>query len=166
MGGLLWWMLHPPAPVPAAVAKARHSVNALKRILVPTVGEPYAEHGVELACRLGQEQGAEIFLVYVLEVPRTLPLGVRLPLDESKAEEALKRAQEIVSLHGLPSSARIERAREAAGGILRVIREHDVDLVVLGIRPSLGGGQEILGKTALDLLRHAPCEVVIDKPPR
>lgn len=166
MGGLLWWMLHPPAPVPAAAAKARRSVDALKRILVPTVGAPYAEHAVELACRLGQEQKAEIVLIFVLEVPRTLPLSTPLPQAEGMAQEALKRAQEIVSLHGLSSAARVERAREAGERILHVVQDLDADLVVLGIRPSVGGAQDILGRTTNFLLRRAPCEVIVDKPPQ
>lgn len=165
MGGLLWWMLHPPAPIPAAAAKARRSVDALKRILVPTVGAPYAEHAVELACRLGQEQKAEIALIYVLEVPRTLPLSTPLPQIEAMAQEALKRGQEIVALHGLVSDARIERAREAGERILHVAQDLDADLIVLGLRPSGGGGQDVLGRTTNFLLRRASCEVIIDKPP-
>lgn len=165
MGGLLWWMLHPPAPMAPAVAKARRSVDALKRILVPTIGESYAEHAVELACRLGKEQKAEILLLYVLEVPRTLPLNAPLPADEAKAQETLKRAQEIVYLHGLPWGIRIERAREAASGILHVAKEYDVDLIVLGTRPGAVRDQGILGRTTLALLRQAPCEVIVDKPP-
>ena len=32
MGGLMWWMLRVPPPIAAAVAKARVSVEAVKRI--------------------------------------------------------------------------------------------------------------------------------------
>ena len=60
MSALLWWMLHPPKQIQPAVAKARHAVGAFKRILVPTSGVPYSEKGIELACRLGIKQEAEI----------------------------------------------------------------------------------------------------------
>ena len=59
MGGLMWWMFKLPKYVPQEAAVTRHAVAALKRILVPTVGQPYSERGVELACRLGQEQQAD-----------------------------------------------------------------------------------------------------------
>lgn len=166
MGWLLWWMLHPPPPVPLEVAKARRSVDALKRILVPTVGAPYSERGVELACRLGVEQKAEIVLIYVLEVPRTLPLGTPLPQDEPKAQEALQRAQEIVTLHGLPLIAKVERAREAGEGILHAAKDYEADLIVLGVRPRVGAAADLLGRTSTLLLRRAACEVIIDKPSR
>lgn len=164
LGGLLRWMLHVPAPVSAEVAKARSSVSYFMRILVPTIGMPYSEKGIELACRLGHEQKAELVLIYVLEVPRTLPLNAPLPEAECKASEALERAREIVSLHGLEAVTRIERAREAGEGILRAAKDYHADAIVMGIRPRLTRTQDLLGRTTDILLRRAPCEVIVDKP--
>ena len=158
-------MLHPPAPVSPEVAKARRSIDAVKRILVPTVGTPHSERGVELACRLGEEQKAEIILVYVLEVPRTIPLGTPLPETEAKAQESLSRAEAIVKLHGLSAIPHIERAREAVEGIIRVAKDYEVDLIVLGIRPRVSAAEDVLGRTSDALLRRAPCEVIVNKLP-
>src|SRR4030066_2489168 len=97
-GGVLWWMLHPPAQIQAEVAKARRALGALKKILVPTNGTSHAERAIELACRLGLEQQAEIVVVNVVEVPRTLPLEVPLGQAEEKSAEALQRGKEIVEL--------------------------------------------------------------------
>ncbi|HEX7401814.1 MAG TPA: universal stress protein [candidate division Zixibacteria bacterium] len=165
MGSLLWWMLHPPAQIKPAVAKARHAVGAFKRILVPTTGVAYAEKAIELACRLGVEQKAEIVLTYVLEIPRTLPLEASMPQAEKEADEALERGKEIVELHNLIPIKRLERAREAGEGIVKLARENDVDAIVLGIRPSWHGSQNIWGKTTEILLKKAPCEVIFDKLP-
>lgn len=163
---ILWWMLHLPAHVPAAAAKARRSVFAVKKILVPTVGLPYSERGVELACRLGGEQGAEILLTYVVEVPRTMPLGIPLPNAEQEGGEALERASSIVKLHGLPSQKILQRARLAGEEIARIARDRDVDMIILGIRSEPGLRDAILGRTSDIVLRHSPCEVLIDKLPK
>jgi nucleotide-binding universal stress UspA family protein len=163
---ILWWMLHPPVYIPAAAAKARRSVFAVKKILVPTVGLPYAERGVELACRLGSEQGAEILLTYVVEVPRTMPLGIPLPDAEQEGNEALERASSIVKLHGLPSQKILQRARLAGEEIARIARDRDVDMIILGIRSEPGLRDAILGRTSDIILRHSPCEVLIDKLPK
>jgi len=163
---IMWWMLHPPPMVSRDVAKARRSVDAIKRILVPTHGMPYSDRGVELACRLGAEQNAEIVLAYILEVPRTLPLGAELPREEKKAKEALARAESIVKLRGLPAVCKIERSREAAEEIIRAAKEYDVDIIVMGVRPRLNPAQMVLGRTTETLLRRAPCEVIIDRPPQ
>ena len=165
MVGLLWWMLHPPRQIQPAVAKARYAVGAFKRILVPTSGKPYSEKGIELACRLGVEQEAEIVLTYVLEIPRTLPLNAPIPEAEKEANEALNRGKEIVELHNLIPILRLERAREAGEGVVKVAKDNQVDVIVLGIRPTWRGSQNIWGRTTDILLRKAPCEVIIDKLP-
>lgn len=163
MSNLLLWMFRVPRPITQAAAVARHAVGAIKTILVPTVGAAYSERGVELACRLGQEQKATIFLIYVIEVPRTSPLGVELPGAEERAREVLERAKSIVEQHGLEVNEHIERAREVGEGIVRAARDHEADLIVMGIRPSVNVSSRILGRTTDSVLDHAPCEVIIDK---
>jgi nucleotide-binding universal stress UspA family protein len=165
MGGILWWMLHPPPQIKPEVAKARRSVEALKRILVPTSGMPYSERGIELACRLGVEHQAEILLTYVIEVPRTLPLEAPMPESEEKANQALNRGKEIVELHNLSPVPLIERAREAGEGIIRAAKDRQADVIVLGMRTNLRGVQSLWGRTTDTLIRKAPCEVIIDKLP-
>jgi nucleotide-binding universal stress UspA family protein len=165
----LWWMLHPPAIIPAAAAKARQGFFAVKRLLVPTIGLPYTERGVELACRLGDDQGAEVLLLYVMEVPRTLPLGIALPDVEEKARVALERAASIVTLHQTMSVEKIvQRARVAGEEIAKIAKDRDVDMIVLGIEKEEMGFRSgtAFSKTADAILRHAPCEVVIDQSPK
>jgi len=164
---VLWWMLNPPALIPAAAAKARQSLFAVKKILVPTIGLPYAERGVELACRLGDDQHAQILLAYVLEVPRTLPLSVPLPEAEQRAAEALERGASIVALHDIPVTKIVQRARLAGEEIAKIAKAHDVDMIVLGLRSEEEGLRgATLGKTSDSILRNAPCEVVINKLPK
>jgi len=160
---LLWWMFHVPRAIPLAAAKARRAVGAIKKILVPTSGTPYSERGIELACRLGEEQKAEIYLVNVLEVPRTLPLEAPLPDAEAKAEDIVKRGEEIVSLRGLPVRGEVKRGRVAGEEIIRAAKDWEADLIVMGIRSKVTMAQDILGRDSGLILRRAPCEVILDK---
>lgn len=162
---LIWWMLHPPIQISATAAKARRSVFAVKRILVPVVGHTYSERGVELACRLGEDQKAEILLAYVLEVSRTMPLGIPLIDAEAEANRILDGAETIVKLHNLISEKLIRRARLAGEEIARMAMDRDVDMIVLGINPRRGIRASILGTSSDTILRNAPCEVIIDKLP-
>ena len=141
MGTLLWWMFHVPRAIPLAAAKARRAVGAIKKILVPTSGTLYSERGIELACRLGEEQKAEIYLVNVIEVPRTLPLEAPMPEAEARAVDIIKRGEEII----------------------RASKDWEADLIVMGIRSQIRMAQEILGRTSDLVLRRAPCEVIVDK---
>ncbi len=149
------------------VAQTRDSVSALRRILVPIRGFAFEERAVELACRLGQEQKSEIVLACVLEIPLTLSLGTSLPGEEEKAAAALARSAQLVRLHRLTPVERIERDRDAGRGILRVAKDLNVDLVVVGLDPNRGVAIQPIGPTTETLLRKANFEVVVDRtPPR
>jgi nucleotide-binding universal stress UspA family protein len=165
---LVIWSTRRSPQVSADVAQARQSVSALRRILVPVRGFPFEQRAVELACRLGQEQKSEIVLAFVLEVPLTLSLGAPLPEEEEKAAQALARSSQLVRLHGLNPVERTEREREAGRGILKVAKEMNVDLVVVGLDPNRGLAIQPIGPTTETLLRRADFEVIVDRtaPPR
>jgi len=163
LAGLLLWMLRVPRPISAEVARAVQSVGALRVILVPILEAYYSERAVELASRLGQLQKAAIRLSYIIEVPRTLSLGVSLPDVEQQAAEALERAKQIVQMHDLKVDAEVVRAREAGEGVARAARDNEVDLIVMGISPGLGLLEGSTARAAESLLRQAPCEVIIDR---
>jgi nucleotide-binding universal stress UspA family protein len=165
IGGLLLWMFRVPAPIAQEVARARRSVSGIKRILVPTRGTEHDERAVELACRLGQEQGSQIILAYVLEIPLTLSLNTSLPAEEEQAAQAMRRSIEIVKLHNLEAIPRVERDRQAGRGILRTAHDLDVDLVVIGMNPARSHFADPLGRTTETLLRNANFEVIVDKHP-
>ncbi|MDR5695991.1 MAG: universal stress protein [Armatimonadota bacterium] len=162
---ILWWMLHVPPPVPRDVARAVHSVNALKRILVPIFDTFYSERAVELACRLVEGQQATIILGYVIEVPRTLPLDIPLPRSDERAKEITEQATQIVARHHLPVVRQFIRAREAGEGIIRAARENRVDLIVLGLPLEFGLVESMETRAMGLLLRKAPCEVIVDRVP-
>ena len=165
MSSLLWWMLHPPKALQAAVAKAMRGVSAVQRILVPVRGSAYNERAVELACRLGADQKAEIIACHVIEVPLSLPLSTPLDAEEQRADEVLQRAQEIVEHHGLAVKAVKLREREVARGVLRVAQDQDVEMVVIGINPRQLAAGESVGKATEQLLRKSHIEVIVDMHP-
>jgi nucleotide-binding universal stress UspA family protein len=162
---IIWWMLHPPPQVSLSVAKAKIAISALKKIIVPTTGTSYSESAVELACRLGLQQKAEIIATYVIEVPFTLPLNAAMGKAEAIAKEAMARAEAIVKHHNLSVKPKIERARQVGEGIVRLAKEEEADLIVIGIRPVAGSPEKIIGRTSETVLRRAPCEVIIDQRP-
>ena len=163
MGLLFRWMFNVPPPVPHEVAAVWRSVAALQRILVPVSGKIASERAAELACRLGQPQKAEIILTYVVEVPFTLSLDAAMPAEEARGQQALRTAQIIVEQHGLPVRTKLIPHRYASAGILHVAKEEMVDAIVMGAgRSGLGDG---IGRTGNEVLRRAPCEVILDRLP-
>lgn len=165
MGTLLWWMMHPPEPVEREVAHAVYSVSAVRRILVPVRGGAHNNRAVELACRLGEEQKAEIVLGSVIEVPMALPLGTPLPIEEAEARNHLDAASDLVRLHELTPIPVLERDRDAGRGMLRIARANDVDLAVIGLNPRRVLAGDPIGRTTETLLRQGGIEVIIDHAP-
>jgi nucleotide-binding universal stress UspA family protein len=150
---------------PQAAESARQSFGAFRQILAPTAGTEVAERGVELACRIGKNHGGKINLLYVLTVPRSLPLQTPLPEEEAKAKTALSRAESIVNAHGMESSTRVLRARTAGEGILQYVKETRPDVIVTAMRPAYAAEESLVGRTTDYLLREAPCEVIVAKSP-
>lgn len=163
MGLLFFWMFKVPRAMPHDVATVRRSVAAMQRILVPVSGKIASERAVELACRLGANQRAEIVLAYIMEVPFTLSLGTPLPAEETRGQEALRTAQFIVEQHGLPVKTKIIPHRYAWGGILHLAKEEMVDALVMNVGEGRLGQAEGMGRTAQEVLKRAECEVILDK---
>ncbi len=166
LGVTLFWMLRLPQPLPQEVARAVYSVEAARTILVPILDLFYSERAVELACRLGRTQNATIVLAYTVEVPRVLTLDAPLPSEvDNRAQKALEHAKRIAERHGLKAVSDIVRAREADEGIRRAARTYQVDMIVLGVKFAENRVPGLFTRTAESLLRHPPCELIIDTVP-
>lgn len=166
MVNLFRWMFKVPPQLPPVVVKARRSVSAWQRILVPVTESVAAVRAVELACRLGEAQKAEIILLYVVEVPLTLSLNTPMPVEETKGQEVLQLARHIVEQHDLPFQMRMIPHRYIWGGILHMAHEHQVDAIVMSVGTGRPGSMDGMGRTAQEVLKRAECEVVLDRAPR
>jgi nucleotide-binding universal stress UspA family protein len=138
-------------------------VTRIHRILVPVVETVASERAVELACRLGEDQKAEIILAFIMVVPMSLPLETPLPSLEAAGRQALDTARFIVHQHNLLAKPRIMPQRAAADGILRIAREEQVDAIIMGVEEHRHALPGPLGRTVLDVIRKAECEVILDK---
>ncbi len=165
MGIVMHWMFRVPKAISASAAKARRSLDVARMILVPTTGSIYSQRGVELACRLAEEQGASIALVYVIEVPRTLPLDAPMDAVEQEAKDALDTARQVVLMHNLTVLTIVQRARAAGDGIIAAANDHHADLIVTGLGAKGEHSHTGWGRTADTLLHRAPCEVIFDRVP-
>jgi nucleotide-binding universal stress UspA family protein len=166
LGLTLFWMLRLPRAMTQEVARAVFSVQASRRIIVPILDLFYTERAVELACRMGKQQNADIVLAYIVEVPRLVTLNSPLPREiEERGQQALKHAQSIVARHGLKSMSAILRGREASDRIGQAVQTYNGDIVVLGVQAPERHLPSIFTRTADALLRRPPCEVLIDSMP-
>jgi basic amino acid/polyamine antiporter, APA family len=155
-------------------------------ILVPVFGRPLDDDIVGTAGRLaaeesesGEDGGAVIEAIYVLEMPMSLPIDGRVPeerLDE--AHEALARAKEVgEEYEGVEVATATTRGRSVGQTIVEEARRRGVEAIVLAAEePTRTRGGTLLGGRAVPrdrvtgavtkyVMEKAPCRVVLTAPP-
>jgi nucleotide-binding universal stress UspA family protein len=130
-----------------------------RRILVPINGNPTDDEMVALACSISKRSRAEVHVVYIIEVKRTLPLDADLPPEAERGEMALEQAEKIAESWEVKVQADLLQARDVGPTIVDEARERGADLVLLGVTYKRRSGEFDLGRTTPYVLKHAPCRV-------
>jgi APA family basic amino acid/polyamine antiporter len=159
-----------------------------RNILVPVFGTKLDDDIVATAGRLAAaeqaesgkgEEDARLDLIYVIEVPLTLPLDAALPPErEEEARRALERAREVGDEYeDVEVTAEVIRARKVGAGILEAARRSGAEAIVIGGEPpsKIRGGAKIggigaakpaeIGAATEYVLKKAPCRVLLTAPP-
>ena len=134
-------------------------VNA-RRILVPVDGDPSTERAFRWGCQLARENKADIHAIHVIEVPFELPLDTDLPPANREGEDILARVEAIGKEEKCKVDARLLQSRQAGPAIVQETDDHNMDLVILGVRYHRHLGSYTLGSTAAYILKYAPCQVI------
>jgi APA family basic amino acid/polyamine antiporter len=161
---------------------------AFRNILVPVFGTKLDDDIVATAGRLAaaeQEESSDdlgnthLDLVYVIEVPLTLPLDAKLPPEqEEEARRALERAREVgEEYEDVEVGAEVVRAREVGAGIVQAAKRCKSEAIVIGGEPpsKIRGGARLggigaakpaeIGAATEYVLKKAPCRVLLTAPP-
>ena len=155
----------PAAPSVGASDRNASARRALTDILVPLIGDVTVENATLLARHLARAEGAKVrlHLVYVLEVPRALPLAASLPDEEARASQMMERAQAVLKKEGFLSEQHVTRARDVAEEIVCQALEVRANMIVLACTP-WQGSNESANQVIRTLLSRSPCEVVLSRP--
>jgi APA family basic amino acid/polyamine antiporter len=159
-----------------------------RNILVPVFGTHFDDDIVATAGRLaaaeqeqsdGEDADSRLDVVYVIEVPLTLPLDAMLPPErEAEAQRALARAREVgEEYEDVDVTTEVIRARKVGAGILEAARRSGAEAIVIGGEPPTkirGGARmggigaakpEEIGAATEYVLKKAPCRVLLTAPP-
>lgn len=156
-------------------------------ILVPVFGTKFDDDIVATAGRLAaadadgdSDEGiSRMDVVYVIEVPLTLPLDAKLPKErEEKARRALERAREVgEEYEDVEVRTDVIRARKIGAGILEAARRGNAEAIVIGgeaptkirgggVLGGIGAARPAeIGAATEYVLKKAPCRVLLTAPP-
>jgi nucleotide-binding universal stress UspA family protein len=146
----------------------------IRSILLPTDFSECANYALSYAASFARAARAKIICVHVVEpvVPAVGYTGVAEPLPSIDLGERLEDS----AVRELPKIAHSEECSdldieeviahgEAASEVVRIARERAVDLIVIATHGRTGLGRILFGSTAEAIVRHAPCPVLVVKPP-
>jgi APA family basic amino acid/polyamine antiporter len=157
-------------------------------VLVPVFGTRFDDDIVATAGRLAEAEPVDgrrrrgvskMDVVYVIEVPLTLPLDAKLPKErEERARRALQRAREVgEEYEDVEVTTEVLRARKVGGGIIEAARRNNAEAIVIGgeAPTKIRGGATIggigaakpaeIGAATEYVLKKAPCRVLLTAPP-
>jgi len=162
---------HSPCPVLTVASNRKDYRDSprYKKILVGFDFSDHSKHAVANARELVKKYDAHLIVLYVIEqeiapayyeIWRT-EVNRELPEIKERARQALEQTLGEVGLDD------IEFDVEVGGGdgrahqeIVKFIKDHDVDLVVLGTHGLSGIERVLLGSTTEKVVRIAPCPVL------
>lgn len=149
---------------------------SISKILVPVDYSPCSRAALQFAVGLAERFGATLDVVHVWDRPsyvtevamtHTDPMSGKslIQLIEENAERDLREFLQGVSLpHGMVASGRL-LSGDPASALLRELKTHQHDLVVVGTHGRTGLSHVLLGSVAEKLTRlaHVPVMVVPDE---
>lgn len=136
-----------------------------RRIVVATDLTPGAHGGLQVAARLFQGQALQLYHAHELPLAG---LSGRMETVQSVSTAAQQACEALLSQTPLPpdTDVSIYCERGAVTATLPAfVRQHEVDLVVLGIQAEPSLVSTLLGSTALRLLQWLPCDVLLVRTP-
>ena len=171
--------------VPEAALKKEETEVEFRTILVPVFGTKLDDDIVATAGRLADAEVRDgtapprMDIVYVAELPLTVPIDAPLPGEVKKrADRALARADEVADEYeNVDVGTAFVRARSRGAGIVSEARQRGAELIVMGAEPPsrvrggaiLGGigaaRPDEIGKVTEYVLQKAPCRVLLTAPP-
>jgi nucleotide-binding universal stress UspA family protein len=154
----------------------------LTRILAPTDLSKYSGFALEWAAYLAQCMKAELILLHVLTEEEgkiveevigegavvQIPKGIRQNVVEDR-QKKLKDQYEMVVPRDIKASLKVEQMIRIGVPFLEIVKvakEKDVDLIVMGTHGRTGLAHVLIGSVAEKVVHHAHCGVLTIKHPQ
>lgn len=129
--------------------------------LVPVKGNIFDEDVVGLACSLVRPAKGLVRILYVIEVPRSLPLDAEVAVESLRGEQVLGRLEQLGKSYKCRVEGEILQARELGPAVVREAEDRKVDVVVTGVPYQESYGTPTVGELVPYLLKHSPCRVLV-----
>ena len=144
-------------------SKAFH--KPLQRVLVPIGGNDADHAAIQMACDAARRTKAQVFVIYVIEVQRSLPLDADLVPEAQRGEDILANAERVGKELDYQIETELLQSREVGPAIVDEAMNRGVDLIVMGLPYKRRFGEFTLGETVPYVLKNTPSPVWVLRTP-
>jgi nucleotide-binding universal stress UspA family protein len=129
-----------------------------KNILIPFEGSKTSENVIEFICSIQKVVNAIINIVYVVEVPRNLPLGSLMPEKTEAAKLAINAAENIAKKYDVHINTSIIYARTIEDTIITTAEDLRCDVIAIAQENQK---LRIFSNTTSNIYQKAKCSVLL-----
>ena len=149
----------------ASLFGGKGGLPTAQTVLVPLVGSSLDESALKVAGEVARESSGRVHVLYIIEVPRAVPLDA--PMDEQvrNGERILKDIEDHWPHKKTSVATELLQARQAGPAIVTEAVERGADLVVMGIDHERRYGDYSLGSSTAHVLQHVPSALWILRAP-
>jgi nucleotide-binding universal stress UspA family protein len=138
----------------------------IRTVLYPTDFSESSNYAFRLACTLARDYGARLVVAHAVESPGPIYSdGVVIPIADVDQESLRAKLLQLVPRD---PNVRVEHRLaegDAATEILRMAKDTQADVIVMGTHGRTGLARVLMGSVAEQVVRKAPCPVVTVKSP-
>ena len=141
-----------------------------KRILLAVDFSKESEYIGKRTIEVAEKYGAKLFLIHVVVdlsshwYERIIMSSLSDDIEEQLIDGANKQLRELAKRLGVPDTECVVELGSPKDGILKAVKDHDIDLIALGSH-GLGGVDSLLGSTSHAILHKAPVDVYVVRLP-
>jgi len=134
-----------------------------RKILIPIDGSKGATMAAEQAIELARVIGARVSVLHVIDKRSYLGLGEagRRELRKRLTDKGEKYVKDVTAKASGMRAEKIVLEGHPAEVVVKVADDKRVDLIVMGTRGLTGARRMLLGSTAEQVIRWAPCPVLV-----
>jgi hypothetical protein len=131
-----------------------------KNVLVVVTGSEQDRELVTLACTIAKSKKSQVYAVFGIEVPRTLPVDAEMAKESDQGNGALDVATAVASQLNCPVEPEIVQSRSLGQSFVDESDVHGCSLIILGLPYRFARtGQVCLDETSQFVLKNAPHRV-------
>lgn len=145
------------------------------KVLATTDGSEFSTRALQALGQLLPKEGTQIELVSVFVSPVTFTYGMdpynvsyeRMAAQLREAAESdCEAGKNVLEALGFPDVHTQTLMGDAASAILEYAEQVKPDLIVVGSHGRSGFQRFLMGSVSAQVLRHAPCSVLVVRPPQ